>query len=449
VGDSRTYPALADAGSTADPIISLLVRAGPGVRPVLRPAPGPAGPPQWVFTGRSAARLVLDGLTVSGCDIVLRGSFDTVRITACTVDPGTAAPGSPPLATAADGAVLAPCRIFIEADPAAPAGQPGGIGQLVVDHCILGPVRTRLGGSVQTLAISDSIVQGLPATDGTAFTAADIFDPALLARGLAAGDGSSGRPVDPLPAALLAMMPPAEAAAALTYAAGALPSAGSPPGAATDGFPLGGLNALVGSAASLYRPALFTAVSLSPGILALAAQAGAGTLDPARLPALNRALIEEAFPVALGVAALAVADAAVQLTRVTVLGRISAHRLSASDSILAGFAAADAQDGLVRFSAYSSGSAIPQQYRSAAIEPGPPIFASDSYLQPGYAQLTETADAAITGGAAGASIASGAENGSEMGAFCADLKPVKEQGLLIKYAEYMPLGLAPVIVHVT
>ena len=40
VGDSLTYPALADVGSTADPIVSLLVRAGPGTRPVLRPAPG-------------------------------------------------------------------------------------------------------------------------------------------------------------------------------------------------------------------------------------------------------------------------------------------------------------------------------------------------------------------------------------------------------------------------
>ena len=38
VGDSFTYPALADSGSPAAPIISLLVRAGPGVAP--RPAPG-------------------------------------------------------------------------------------------------------------------------------------------------------------------------------------------------------------------------------------------------------------------------------------------------------------------------------------------------------------------------------------------------------------------------
>ena len=184
IGDSRTYPALASAGSTADPIVSLLVRAGPRVRPVLRPVPpGPAGAAPWIFTGGGEGQLVLDGLTVSGCDIVLRGSFDTVRITACTVDPGTAAAGSPPLATAADGTLLAPCRIFVEADPAAPPGTGRPIGQLLVDHCILGPVRTRFGGSVETLTITDSIVQGLPATTGTAYTTADIADPPLLGQG--------------------------------------------------------------------------------------------------------------------------------------------------------------------------------------------------------------------------------------------------------------------------
>ena len=441
IGDSLTYQALANAGSTAEPIVSLLVRAGSGMRPVLRPAPGPAGPPEWIFTGGSGAQLVLDGLTVSGCDIVLRGAFEVVRLTACTVDPGTAsldAPGSPPLATAADGVPLAPCRIFIEADPAAPGSSQ--IDQFLVDHCVLGPVRTRSGGSVGTLTITDSIVQGLPATSGTAFTEADVFDPALLARGLAAGQG---RPADPVSAALLAAMPPADAAAVLAYAAG------SPPGQQGAPFPLGGLNALV-SGPSLYGTAEFTAVSLSAGVLALAAQVEAGTIEPTRLPVLNRALIEESFPVALGVAALAVADATVQLTRVTVLGRIAAHRLSASDSILAGFAAVDdPQDGCVRFSAYVGGSAIPRQYASAVIPPGAPIFTSESYGQPGFTQLTEAADAAITGGAAGASIAAGAENGSEMGAFCADLNPVKEQGLLAKYAEYMPLGLTPVIIHVT
>jgi hypothetical protein len=442
IGDSLTYQELADAGSTAAPITSLVVRAGPGVRPVLRPAPGSSGPAEWIFTGGAGAQLVLDGLTVSGCDIVLRGAFDTVRLTACTVDPGTAAapmaPGSPPLETAADGVPLAPCRIFIEADPAAQASSQ--IDQLLIDHCVLGPVRTRSGGLVGTLTITDSIVAGLPATSGTAFTQTDIFDPALLARGLAAGQGN---PTDPVAAALLAAMPPADVTAVQAYLAGPL---SGQQGAA---FPIGGLNALV-SGPALYDATRFAAVSLSADVLALAAQAEAGTIEPGLVPVLNRALIEESFPVALGPAALAVADATVVLARVTLLGRLAVHRLSASDSILAEFAAVDdVQDGYVRYSAYADGSVIPRPYASAIIAPGAAVFTSKSYGQPGFAQLTEAADTAITGGAAGASIISGAERGSEMGAFSADLNPIKEQGLLAKYAEYLPLGLTPVIVHVT
>lgn len=432
IGDSLSYPALASVGSTTAPVASLLVRAGPRLRPVLRPvSPGLPRVSPWIFAGGGEAQLSLDGLTLSGCDIVLRGSFDTVRITACTIDPGTAAPGSPPLATAVDGTPLAPCRIFVEADPAAPAGSGGAIGQLLVDRCILGPVRTRFGGSIGTLTITDSIVQGLPMTTGTTYTAADIIDPPLLARGLLA----SG----PLSAVLNARMLPGLRPLLQAYAAEPLSSQEE------TGLPqevLDWLNSLV-DGPPLYDEDQFATVNLSADVLALAAQAAA--LDPARLAQLNRGLIDEAFPVALGAAALAAADATVQLTRVTVLGRIAAHCLLASDSILREFAAVEnTQEGGVRFSAYAIGSVIPRQYASGAIAPGAPVFTSDSYGQPGYAQLLESADAA-----AGASISAGAENGSEMGAFCADLNPVKEQGLLTKYAEYMPLGLTPVIVHVT
>ncbi len=366
---------------------------------------------------------------------MLRGSFATVRITACTVDPGTAAAGSPPLATAADGATLAPCRIFIEADPAVGPGQPGAIGELLVDHSICGPIRTRFGGSVETVTITASIVQGLAATTGAAYTAADIFDPALLASGLLAGD--------PLASALIAAMPAAAVTALQAYAA--QPLAGQ-----QGGLPqpvIDALNALV-AGPSLYDPAAFATVSLSARTQALAAEAG--TLDPAGLAALNRGLLDEAFPVALGVAAIAVAAATMTLSQVTVLGRMAVHRLWASEAILADFAATgDTQDGCVRLSAYTDGSAIPRQYLSAAIQAGAPVFTSDAFGQPGYAQLLESADTAIIGGAAGASISAGAGDGSELGAFCADRNPCKEQGLLIKYAEYMPLGLTPVIVHVT
>jgi hypothetical protein len=441
LGDSRapdcaTYTTLADVGSSAEPVVSLLIRAGPSMRPVVRPVVRPAaGTTAWVFTGGGEAQLVLDGLTVTGCDIVLRGSFDTVRLTACTVDPGTAGPGSPPLAVAADGVPLAPCRIFVEADPGAPEDDRGTIRRLVVDHCILGPVRTRFGGAVETLTITDSIIQGLPATTGTVFTDADVFDPSLLATSLLSAD--------PLSAALLAVLPDRAAQALRAYQA--RPLARQRPGIPR--AVLAGLDALV-DGASLYDAALFSSVRLSPEVLGLATSEG--SRDPARLTRLNRSLLEEAFPVALGVAGLAVADAAVQLTRVTVLGRIAAHRLTASDSILADFTAVDdVQDGCIRFSACTSGSALPRQYQSAVIRVGAPIFTSNSYGQPGYAQLLETADAAVVGGAADASISAGAETGSEMGAFSADRNPLREQGLLAKYAEYMPLGLMPVIVHVT
>ena len=447
LGDSLTYTAIGGAGSTTAPIVSLLVRAGPSQRPVLRP---PVGSGPWVFTGGGQAELVLDGLTVSGCDVVLRGSFASVRITACTFDPGAASPGaggsgpSPlavaadgsgpsPLAVAADGKLLAPCRIFVEADPDAASG--GTIARLVVDRSILGPLRSRLGGSVETVTISDSIVQGLPATVGATYTADDVFDPSLLARALIADD--------PVARALLAAMPAAAGAALEAYAAEPLATqAAGVPAEVIDG-----LNALV-TGPSLFVAATFAGVDLSPGVAALAA--GAASLDGSQLAQLNRGLIDEVFPVALGTAALAIADAAVNLHRVSVLGRIAAHRLSAGDSILWDFVAVDdAQEGCVRFCAYAAGSFLPRQYESAALGAAAPLFVSTSYGQPGFAQLIETADAAIVGGATGASVLNGAETGSEMGAFSADLNPVKEQGLLVKYAEYLPLGLTPVLVHVT
>jgi hypothetical protein len=68
---------------------------------------------------------------------------------------------------------------------------------------------------------------------------------------------------------------------------------------------------------------------------------------------------------------------------------------------------------------------------------------------PGYGQLLETADRAIAASAPNVSISAGAESGSEMGAFSNQLATIKERGLLTKYAEFMPLGLTPVVVHVT
>lgn len=440
IEDSLTYTTLGEAG----PVGSLLIRAGAQQRPVLRPPPD--GDP-WIFTGAPGAALVLDGLTVSGCDVVLRGPFDSVRLTACTIDPGTAARGSLPLAGAADGRPLRPSRIFIEADAAATAVK-AGIGRLEADHCVLGPIRTRLGGTVDTVAIADSIVQGLPESRQTT-----VYDPLLLAQGLAAGIVAAGaaNPAFPLSAAVLAAIP-GLAAALQDYLA-------APLATQQVGLPLDVLNALdtLIAGAPIYNPALLRSVSLSPETRALAA---ADALDAAQRARLNRGLLKDAFPVALGVAAIAVAGAAVQLTRVSVMGRLAAQRLDSSDSILAGFAMVqNLQDSCVRFTATAAeslqtpgtagGAAGVAAYESVSIPHGARIFASEAFGAPAYGQLLESADVGLAAGSTGGSILTGGSNGSEMGAFCADLGPVKEQGLLVKYAEYMPLGLAPVIVHVT
>ena len=448
IDDALTYAALADVGSAAIPIDDVVVAAAikhPAVRPVLRPAlASPPAAPTWVFTGGGKASLTLDGLLVSGCDIVLRGSFHTVRITACTLDPGTRdhdTPGSPPastpLAHAVDGAELRPTTIWIEAgaddNPGSPpsASPPesgsGAIGELKIDHSIVGPIRTRFGGSVEIITISDSVVAAVPATVGPEYTAADIYDPALLALSLAAED--------PLSQALRAALPPAAQTALDAY-----DRRDPVPPALIDG-----LNDLV-NGPSLWDPTVFTTVALPPDVHALT---GLPPAPSAAVAALNRGLLDAAMPVALGLATIAVSNAKVDLSRVSVLGALAVHRLWASNSILTGFTSVDnTQEGCVRFSAYVGGSRVPRQYESVTIGPDACVFTSTDYGEPGYCQLLEAADAVITGGT-GSTITAGADNSSEMGAFNSILAPIREQGLLLKYAEYMPLGLTPVIVHVT
>jgi len=297
---------------------------------------------------------------------------------------------------------------------------------LLIDHSIVGPVRTRYGGAVEALTISDSIVQAIPTTVGPQYSPADVYDPALLA--------ASYKTTDPLAQKLLGALPTAAQITLDNYA-----SPAPVPQAVVDG-----LNALV-SGPSLWDAAGFAAVPLDPDLKALVAQPPSPTVTPD----VNRGLLDAAFPGALGPAAVAVSDAMVTLNRVTVLGRLAVHRLYASDSIITGFADVDdTQNGCVRFSAYVGGSRVPRQYESLTIGTRASLFTSSDYGDPGYAQLLEAVDQAITG-ETGSSISAGSDRGSEMGAFCACLAPIKEQGLLTKYAEYMPLGLTPVVIHVT
>jgi hypothetical protein len=435
IADSLTYAAVDDVVLTAAPGGSLLVRAGPDVRPVVRlPSAANADDPPvaWVFTGgEQNPELILDGLLVSGGDIVLRGAFSTVRLTACTTDPGMLDATGAALATSVDDRPLAPVRIWIEADPGASPASPGAIEQLSVDHCVLGPIRARNGGAVETVTISDSIVQGIAvATAGeSALTAADIYDPELLARAL----GSA----DPLSQTVFAALPKTAQNAVSSYHGGAV-------SASALARIVAGLNSII-TTASIHSTSAFAGVALPADVAALLAE-GSG----ADVATLNRALLGAGYPVALSPAAIALAQGSVSLTRVSVIGRTFVHRLQASDSLLSDFTVVeDAQDGCVRFSAASVDSSLPRQYRSVTTAANAALFTTSSFGEPGFGQLLETADRAIVAGAADVTITSGAETGSEMGAYSGQLAPIKEQGLLIKYAEYMPLGLAPVIVHVT
>jgi hypothetical protein len=142
----------------------------------------------------------------------------------------------------------------------------------------------------------------------------------------------------------------------------------------------------------------------------------------------------------------------VYLNRCTLLGRAKVHRLEASECILNDVVKVDnPQQGCVRFSAWTTGSVLPRPYESVEIPPNEPLFTSRVFGHPGYAQLQSGADATIkshTGGGI-ATILEGAEDGSEMGAFAREKNAIKERSLRIKYEEYMPLGLVPVIVYVT
>ena len=60
-----------------------------------------------------------------------------------------------------DGRDLSPATIWAEGD----------VRTLTVDRCITGPIRTRQNGLIETLTVTDSVLQGLPSEPGPALTA--------------------------------------------------------------------------------------------------------------------------------------------------------------------------------------------------------------------------------------------------------------------------------------
>jgi hypothetical protein len=356
-------------------------------------------------------------------------------------------PSSPPaagrFALAADGRELAPTRLIIEA----------AIANLTIDRCVLGPVRTREldpadpaaatlqgAGYVEAASISNSVIQAIATQRPAALDASGVQDPARLLRRLQLG-------LDPVAAYLRALRP---GIATLFGDPASPPLTTSPPAASL----LPGLLAEIDAALagpSLYDATAFANVALSESTSRrLAANVA---LQPA--PELNRALLEDAFPLDLAEAALAFGDGALVLSRCTALGRVVAHRLQASECILQHMTTVeDLQHGCLRFSAFARASRVPRQYECVHAPEGAPLFTATSFGQPGYAQVSSTADLQILpektpDGAPQNTISGGAEDGSEMGAYARDKNPIRARALMLKMLEYMPAGLTPVVVNVT
>jgi hypothetical protein len=131
----------------------------------------------------------------------------------------------------------------------------------------------------------------------------------------------------------------------------------------------------------------------------------------------------------------------VTMKRCTLLGEARVHRFDADTCILHDVVTVmDNQHGCVRFSAWATGSTLPRRYESVELSPRQALFSSRAFGRPDYAQLLPTAPTAIT---------EGAEDGSELGAFCREKNALKARALRIKFDEYMPIGLSPVWVYVT
>jgi hypothetical protein len=306
---------------------------------------------------------------------------------------------------------------------------------LVLDRTISGPIRTRGNGVIETLSANDSIIQGIRSADLGPFATGDVKDSMMLAIRLR-------DQFDPVSAFLISQFDPATTALLSAYddqERTVLPS-NSLQQAIVDE-----LNTLLGGP-SLYEASRFERVTLSPATLARLAQAPTGVA----LAQLNRLLLEEAYPMELADLALASNRGVVQLHRCTLLGLSYLHQIEASESILDNVTLVeDVQQGCVRFSAWATGSRLPSPYQSVEVPARGRLFASRSFGQPTYALLRLTADQAIVNGAEGATIREGAQNGSEMGAFAREQAAIKVRSLRIKLQEYMPIGLTPVLVHVT
>jgi len=128
-------------------------------------------------------------------------------------------------------------------------------------------------------------------------------------------------------------------------------------------------------------------------------------------------------------------DGELHIQGCTVLGRLTAHQIEASELLCTGLITIEnIQAGCVRFSAFAPDSQVPRAYRSIEIGNPQSLFTSLRFGDPGYGQLSDIAPA---------ELARGGEDGTEIGAFHRLLNPIKLDSLQAKVAEFLPFGLIP------
>ncbi|TVS00178.1 MAG: hypothetical protein EA406_01320 [Rhodospirillales bacterium] len=157
---------------------------------------------------------------------------------------------------------------------------------------------------------------------------------------------------------------------------------------------------------------------------------------------VNRLVIRDSIVQADGgTPAIAMPSGETILERVTVLGDVEVHRLYATETLIAGIGTVrDTQSGCFRFGAYGTGSRLPRPYQSHALTGNESLFTSTRFGEPGYAQVSLAAPRFVR---------TGAEHGSEIGAFSALNGPIRLEGLRQKAAEYTPFGLLPFFIAET
>ncbi|GEN98739.1 hypothetical protein NSE01_05720 [Novosphingobium sediminis] len=135
---------------------------------------------------------------------------------------------------------------------------------------------------------------------------------------------------------------------------------------------------------------------------------------------------------------------AATMTNCTVIGSaidglaLDVEKLDASDTLVAARAdVTDLQSGCFRFSARGPGSRVPHPYESHLLDDLQRLFASRRFGNPAYAELSETAPAAIR---------RGSEDQCEIGAWAGERRPIRLDGLRAKIDEYMPFGRLPALI---